>query len=499
MEVSANPDRERRKSPRATLTKILYVNLDSGNGGIVLNISEGGLAFHSVAPLMHQGPVRLWFSLSNDNRFEVSGELVWSNQTKKTGGLRFTNLTDSDRAQLRILSGEAAIFSARPTAQPAPVHVGHEVASAAGAVIDPDEPTPQVSAVGVHQPAHSHAFSHSILHAEEPPQPRPAEPRSLQPPPQLKSPGLTPPVLTSETRPPHSDAFKSGYGLPGQARANKSWAAPPPLESSGPSLAKVFVMLIGALVLVAAGVVLYSHSGEVGAALVQLGERLQGRSHGVSQAASQVAQQAAPSSQESGQGTSPQATPQVSSQADAQTSQEQVMERAPSATDAPTPAATDTPTPSENSQTAAPASGISSEKPSERVQAKPPLDAKVASHTSRISPHAAALVPAEKAQSERQASGQAEDSDSATDLDIAEQYLNGVGRSRNSAAAAQFLWAAVAKGNATAELTLAHLYLNGDGVGRSCEQARLLLQAAASKGDVEANEALANLSRERCR
>jgi TPR repeat protein len=84
-------------------------------------------------------------------------------------------------------------------------------------------------------------------------------------------------------------------------------------------------------------------------------------------------------------------------------------------------------------------------------------------------------------------------------LDIAERYLNGIGRSRNSAVAAQFLWAAVAKGNATAELTLAHLYLNGDGVGRSCEQARLLLQAAASKGDLEADDTLANLSRERCR
>ena len=129
MEVSANPGRERRKSPRTTLTKILYVNLDSGNGGIVLNVSEGGLAFHSVAPLMHQGPVRLWFSLSNDNRFEVSGELVWSNQTKKTGGLRFTNLTDSDRAQLRSLSGDAAIFSAKPAAQPTPLHARQELAS----------------------------------------------------------------------------------------------------------------------------------------------------------------------------------------------------------------------------------------------------------------------------------------------------------------------------------------------------------------------------------
>jgi len=231
--VSADPGRERRKSPRSTLTKILYVNLESGNGGIVLNVSDGGLAFHSVAPLTHNGPVRLWFSLSNDHRFEVSGELVWSNQTKKTGGLRFTNLTDSDRAQIRSLSGEA-IFSARSAAQPTPLNARQEFASLEeGAVIVPTAPTPQFSGVETQQPAHSHAFSHSILNAEKPPQLPQVEPRSPQLPPQptspkLTSPALTSPSLTSEDQLPRSDAFKNGYGQYGAASSAffpRKWAS----------------------------------------------------------------------------------------------------------------------------------------------------------------------------------------------------------------------------------------------------------------------------------
>ncbi len=166
-------------------------------------------------------------------------------------------------------------------------------------------------------------------------------------------------------------------------------------------------MLIGALVLVAAGVVLYSHSGEVGAALVQLGERLQGRSHSVSQAASQVAQQAAPSSQKVGKPTlrRSKATSQVSPQADAQTAQEQVMTRAQSAAGAPAPAATDMPTTSEKSLGGCFRDGHPPRKSHQKEgAAKAPVDAKVAPAISRTSPRAVTSVPAEKA-SERKAGG----------------------------------------------------------------------------------------------
>jgi len=84
------------------------------------------------------------------------------------------------------------------------------------------------------------------------------------------------------------------------------------------------------------------------------------------------------------------------------------------------------------------------------------------------------------------------------DLAAAQRYLGGAGRSRDSVAAAQFLWAALKKGNSTAALTLADLYQRGDGVGKNCEQAQVLLKAASEKGNTEAMQRLSTLYRNGC-
>jgi hypothetical protein len=84
------------------------------------------------------------------------------------------------------------------------------------------------------------------------------------------------------------------------------------------------------------------------------------------------------------------------------------------------------------------------------------------------------------------------------DLAAAQRYLGGAGRSRDSVAAAQLLWAALKKGNSTAALTLADLYQRGDGVGKNCEQAQVLLKAASEKGNTEAMQRLSTLYRNGC-
>lgn len=77
-----------------------------------------------------------------------------------------------------------------------------------------------------------------------------------------------------------------------------------------------------------------------------------------------------------------------------------------------------------------------------------------------------------------------------SELTLAQEYLNGTNVKQNSQAAAQWLWAAVRKGNTTAEIALADLYLTGDGVTKNCEQARILLLAAAKKGNAPAKQKL---------
>ena len=90
---------ERRQVPRTKLEKLAYIHIEPDNGGIVLNVSDGGLAFHSMAPVEKNGQVL--FSLKEQNRrIDVCGELIWTDEVQKIGGLRFTTLTSDAREQI---------------------------------------------------------------------------------------------------------------------------------------------------------------------------------------------------------------------------------------------------------------------------------------------------------------------------------------------------------------------------------------------------------------
>ena len=76
-----------------------YINIEPNNGGIVLNVSEGGLCFHSFDPVPRNGTIRFWFSDQNQ-RIEADAALAWTDETQK-GGLRFTTLPEEARERIR--------------------------------------------------------------------------------------------------------------------------------------------------------------------------------------------------------------------------------------------------------------------------------------------------------------------------------------------------------------------------------------------------------------
>ncbi|MFZ0884318.1 MAG: PilZ domain-containing protein, partial [Candidatus Acidiferrales bacterium] len=112
---------ERRQTMRTTLGSVVYINFDSDNGGIVLNVSEGGLCFHSVAPVQREGALRFWFS-EHKQRIEADGEIAWIDETRKTGGLRFTALPAEGHEQIRnwISQPVARLAVERPPARSVP-------------------------------------------------------------------------------------------------------------------------------------------------------------------------------------------------------------------------------------------------------------------------------------------------------------------------------------------------------------------------------------------
>jgi hypothetical protein len=114
---SMNP--ERRQDTRTTVNRLAYINLESNNGAIVLNVSNGGLCFHSVDPVRTSETIRFWF-LDHNHRIEADGRLAWMDETRKTGGLQFTTLPTEARAQIRdwISQPEAPRTAGGKPAQP---------------------------------------------------------------------------------------------------------------------------------------------------------------------------------------------------------------------------------------------------------------------------------------------------------------------------------------------------------------------------------------------
>src|SRR5438309_11014428 len=96
-----NINLDRRQRLRIVPNELVFLQLERDDGGTVLDVSEGGLGFETFAPVNPNGPVHFWFSLNLRDRIEAWGEVVWTNATKKCGGLRFLRLSEEARAQIR--------------------------------------------------------------------------------------------------------------------------------------------------------------------------------------------------------------------------------------------------------------------------------------------------------------------------------------------------------------------------------------------------------------
>jgi hypothetical protein len=221
---------ERRHSPRSKPFGLVYLSLASDNGGIVLDASEDGLQFQAVAPVEHDdGPVPMWFTLSHANRIETVGEIVWTDESKKTGGLRFTNLEAPARIQIRkwleqngsalpvrAYAGPAARASSESVVIDEPVH-GNGAASISKPPAVEIEEAPEAADVEIIAP--STLFSNPAPTVTPPPAPWPApalaatpaptivpHPVELPTPPSTHSAASTPIFVPRSVEPPPTPA-----------------------------------------------------------------------------------------------------------------------------------------------------------------------------------------------------------------------------------------------------------------------------------------------------
>src|ERR1700674_2083334 len=97
------PASDRRVHPRQRIRSLAYVHLGEGNGGIILNISEGGIGVHAAEALDEgEGVISMGIEIPRSRkRLEVRGEIMWVGESRKEAGLRFVDLQEDALRRIR--------------------------------------------------------------------------------------------------------------------------------------------------------------------------------------------------------------------------------------------------------------------------------------------------------------------------------------------------------------------------------------------------------------
>jgi TonB family protein len=94
--------RERRIHARKRVEGLIYVELGEENGGIVLNLGEDGLEFHAAMSVQQNQFPRIRFQLPVSGSWaEAKGEIAWANESRTSAGLRFVDLPEEARSEIR--------------------------------------------------------------------------------------------------------------------------------------------------------------------------------------------------------------------------------------------------------------------------------------------------------------------------------------------------------------------------------------------------------------
>lgn len=540
--------------------QLVYLELGSGNGGMLLSISPEGFRFRAVSGIRPDGAFPFAFSLDGSHRLQGIGEIAWLESDGKSGGMRFVDVSDEFREALEkwLSTGSRHRDS------------GREVTPAAATPLDTMEKIREELRRGYPaRPTDSRATTET---APEPPSP--AQPPRRTAPVQTTSPSPPfnrvkpagpadpqPPTVSARTNTPPrpQDLFKQPAAKvsdpPAKREEVSEKPAPSVLEGSA------FLKIPRADVAPVAPANPVPSVATPSAATPTLHTFTLTDSGDIAPSSKPTPSQrpyipAADTSYDSAweraQLSVPQESPHLSRAAagsiiglallvilgalafnfrqDIGTLIIDVgqrisgQDRVTPATTASSPGATDTP-PSPESQNVAAnkedspsPSTASSSNPSTATNtvspqlnpavkpeantvikkpAKPRPDSASSAASSEPPPVASsAMVP--KTVEQPPATIQPDSGSGQEEFNAARDILRGPSRQRDLSRAVELLWSAVRKGYVPAEVTLGDLYRRGDGVEKSCDQSQVLLVAASKKGSPDARRILEFMAEHGC-
>src|SRR6202171_2057283 len=99
---SVSAKREARAQERRKLGPMAYVELGQDNGGILLNLGEGGFAVQSALALTSREFQALRFQVpAVQGWLTAGGRIVWMSDSKKEAGIQFTELPGEARREIQ--------------------------------------------------------------------------------------------------------------------------------------------------------------------------------------------------------------------------------------------------------------------------------------------------------------------------------------------------------------------------------------------------------------
>lgn len=107
---------DRRKDRRQKMKSVAYLNVEPDNGGILLDLSEGGMCISVANPLAES--VQIHFSLwtEEDRSIEGIGQVCWLSESGRSAGVRFLSVPEESRRRIRECMAAAGATAKAPSA-----------------------------------------------------------------------------------------------------------------------------------------------------------------------------------------------------------------------------------------------------------------------------------------------------------------------------------------------------------------------------------------------
>jgi hypothetical protein len=434
--ATASAQSERRRVERTRTDQLLYVELGTGNGGVLRDVSEEGCGFLSIAPIWDQEP-RFAFGIGGGRQIQGEGKIIWVDSSRKLGGLRFLDGSPAFRERVRAWLAEPKAVVGQPEQK------AESKADSHTEIFKPIESKP------IRVPSDAQADS-------------PAKQRRKQ--------------LREEARAKMEAAERErASGFRGESQAIGEDAGPKQQGSIGGMHEEIFLHgpgertwpafvrnqklwkgLAGFALGGAIAVLSVAYRQEAGALLMRLGTSLAGRQQQVASANESSAAPTAPRQVQAGSAEKAESV--VGEEV------ERKSETLNNAADEP------------QLKQAAPAAVVTQSNGEGRFgKEEPGVIQKLSSDAQQTTSAAAGETPAPKM------------------LETKKKKPH-----HATAEQVQALWSEVEGGDVSAEVALGELYARGNGVPKSCGQARMLLNSAAKKGSEEARQKLEQLGDEGC-